>query len=62
MYRIKIFAYRDSSRIAFLENKESGIGGTIDVQRFNPRRSVIAKISETSINRAIAEAESLFDF
>ncbi|CAI9724229.1 Hypothetical predicted protein [Octopus vulgaris] len=62
MYRIKIFAFRNSERIVFIEDKESGIGGTINVQRFNPRRSVIQNVSEKAINRAVAEAESLFDF
>uniref|UniRef100_A0A0L8FLU6 Uncharacterized protein n=2 Tax=Octopus bimaculoides TaxID=37653 RepID=A0A0L8FLU6_OCTBM len=62
MYCIKIFAFRNSDRVVFIEDKESGIGGTINVQRFVPRRSVIEKLSEKTIDRAVAEAESLFDF
>ncbi|GAB1599868.1 hypothetical protein Ahia01_000264200, partial [Argonauta hians] len=57
MYRIELFAYRKSERILMVEKTSSGIGGTINVRRFIPRGTVISKLKEETIGKAVESAE-----
>ncbi|XP_036359892.1 uncharacterized protein LOC115212730 isoform X4 [Octopus sinensis] len=61
MYQLKIAAYRSSTRLLFLEKKQSGIGGSIYIRKFVPRRAAIATLTERSLNYAVEYAETFFD-
>jgi len=60
MFRIKLKAYRKSVRIAFVQKDESGIKGEYNMQKFVPRKSVIAELQDATRKKAVAEVEALF--
>ncbi len=60
VYRIKLVAWSDSSRILFIQDDKNGITGEFAVRRYKPRESVIAGLKEETKKKAIQEAEDLF--
>jgi len=61
LYRIKVTAWADSSRIFFIQEDKNGITGEFNCRIFRPRQSVIAGLTDAARGKAIDEANSLFD-
>jgi hypothetical protein len=61
VYRIKLIAWSDCSRVLFVQNDKSGITGEFNSVKYKPRESVISELKSVTKQKAVAEAESLFD-
>ncbi|KAH7110726.1 hypothetical protein EDB81DRAFT_926865 [Dactylonectria macrodidyma] len=61
LYRIKLVAWSDSSRILFHQEDRNGITGEFNSRIFRPRASVINSLTESARGKAIAAANALFD-
>lgn len=59
LYRLKLTAFSDSSRILFIQEDRNGIIGELNVRRFKPNAAVLAKLSSKATETAATEAESL---
>lgn len=60
VYRLRLTAWRDCTRIIFAQSDKNGITGELNVRRYKPRDSVISGLKEETKKRAIEEAEALF--
>ncbi|NES03055.1 MAG: hypothetical protein F6K22_09440 [Okeania sp. SIO2F4] len=61
VYRIQLTAWSHSSRVLFVQHDSNGITGEFNAIQYKPRESVIGKLKQETIEKATAEAESLFD-
>lgn len=61
VYRIKLTAWSDCSRVFFMQEDKNGITGEFNSVKYKPRESVIAELKQETKKKAVAEAESLFD-
>lgn len=61
LYRIKVTAWSDCTRILFAQDDSNGITGEYHCQKFKPCDEVIAKMKPAIIEKAVDEAESIFD-
>ncbi|KAK4201164.1 hypothetical protein QBC40DRAFT_253336 [Triangularia verruculosa] len=61
LYRIKLVAWSDSTRILFHQDDKNGITGEYNARIFRPRPSVIGALTAPARAKAIAAANALFD-
>ncbi|KAK4183870.1 hypothetical protein QBC35DRAFT_477779 [Podospora australis] len=61
LYRIKLVAWSDSSRVLFHQVDKNGITGEFNSRIFRPRPSVIESLSAPARAKAIDYANALFD-
>lgn len=61
LYRIKVTAWSDCTRILFAQDDSNGITGEYHCQKFKPCAVVIEKMQPAVIKKAVVEAESIFD-
>ncbi|KAK0751426.1 hypothetical protein B0T18DRAFT_68282 [Schizothecium vesticola] len=61
LYRIKLTAWLDSTRILFHQVDKSGINGEYHCRKFKPRESVIKALSGENFRKAVATAEDMFE-
>ena len=61
LYRIKLVAWSDSTRILFYQEDKNGITGEFNCQKFKPRDSVLDEISKEVIAKAVEATDSLAD-
>ncbi|KAH9886198.1 hypothetical protein C8Q73DRAFT_282765 [Cubamyces lactineus] len=61
VYRIKLIAWSRSKRILAAQKDKNGIVGEFASRRFRPRKSTMEKLSQATIEKAVAEAEALFN-
>lgn len=61
LYRIKLVAWSDSTRILFHQEDKNGITGEYNSRIFRPRQSVIDGLTESARAKAIAAANAMFD-
>ena len=60
LYRIKLTAWSDCSRVLFGESNSNGITGVYNCKKFRPRASVISELKKSTKVQAVSEAEDLF--
>lgn len=60
LYRIKLTAWSDCSRVLFGQTDSNGITGVYNCKKFRPRASIIEKLKNATKEQAVAEAEELF--
>ncbi|BBN10741.1 hypothetical protein MPTK1_5g06020 [Marchantia polymorpha subsp. ruderalis] len=60
LYRIKLTAWSDSSRILFHQQDKNGITGEFNSRKFRPREDVIRDLAPAIHDNAVKTAESLF--
>ncbi|KAF9080337.1 hypothetical protein BGX27_005521 [Mortierella sp. AM989] len=60
LYRIKLTAWSDCTRVLFVQSDQNGITGQYNVRRYGPREGIIRELKEETKNKAIQEAEDLF--
>ncbi|MEG4440520.1 hypothetical protein QUB47_01525 [Microcoleus sp. AT9_B5] len=61
VYRIKLTAWSDCSRVLFVQDDKNGITGEFNSIKYKPRESVISELKQETKKKAVAEAEALFD-
>ncbi|KAI0329992.1 hypothetical protein GY45DRAFT_1251649 [Cubamyces sp. BRFM 1775] len=61
VYRIKLIAWSRSKRLLAAQRDKNGIVGEYASRRFRPRKSTMEKLSKATIQKAVAEAEALFE-
>ncbi|BBN08865.1 hypothetical protein MPTK1_4g15100 [Marchantia polymorpha subsp. ruderalis] len=61
LYRIKLTAWADSSRILFHQEDRNGITGEFNSRKFRPRESIMRELTKETREKARLRAESLFD-
>lgn len=61
LYRIKVSAWSDCSRILFVQEDKNGITGEFNSRIFRPRASVMAGMTDDARKKAIQEANAMFD-
>ncbi|KAI0327748.1 hypothetical protein GY45DRAFT_1327180 [Cubamyces sp. BRFM 1775] len=59
IYRVKLAAWSHCSRVLAVQKDENGIRGEFASHRFHPRKSVIERLSQTVIDKAVADAKAL---
>jgi len=60
LYRIKLVAWSDSSRLLFHTSDKNGITGEFNSKIFRPRESVISGMRKDLVAKAVASVEDLF--
>lgn len=60
LYRIKLSAWSDSTRIIFHQEDKNGITGEFNCRTFKPRMSVISSMTDQARKKAIDSANDLF--
>lgn len=60
VYRLKLHAWRSSTRDLFVEKNSNGLDVEFNCRKYKPRESVLAAIRREVIDRAAREAEALF--
>eukprot|EP01023_Acetabularia_acetabulum_P032639 TRINITY_DN304_c0_g1_i1.p1 TRINITY_DN304_c0_g1~~TRINITY_DN304_c0_g1_i1.p1 ORF type:complete len:280 (-),score=70.01 TRINITY_DN304_c0_g1_i1:445-1284(-) len=60
VYRLKLVAWAESKRYVFVQEDSNGITGELRVVKYEPRPSVMERLSEKIIGQAVDEAEALF--
>ncbi|KAG0050057.1 hypothetical protein BGZ83_005178 [Gryganskiella cystojenkinii] len=60
LYRIKLTAWSDCTRVLFVQNDKNGITGEYNVRRYGPRESVIQELKQETLRKAVQEADDLF--
>ena len=60
LYRIKLVAWSDCSRVLFVQDDASGIEGEFDRMKFGPCESTFREMRPSLINAAAREAEEIF--
>ncbi|KAG0013784.1 hypothetical protein BGZ81_000839 [Podila clonocystis] len=60
LYRIKLTAWSDCTRVLFVQSDKNGITGEYNVQRYGPRESVIQELKQEILGKAVQEANDLF--
>lgn len=60
VYRIKLTAWSDCTRVLFVQKDISGITGQFNAMKYKPREAVMEGLKEETKKKAIAEAEDLF--
>ncbi|KAJ6620954.1 hypothetical protein B0H10DRAFT_1875405 [Mycena sp. CBHHK59/15] len=61
VYHIKLVAWSQSQRILMVQNDTNGITGVYNCRKFKPRASVINGMKKEVKQKAISEAEHIFD-
>ncbi|CAN0032286.1 unnamed protein product [Ectocarpus fasciculatus] len=61
VYRIKLTAWSDCTRVAIVQTDKNGITGTFTSRKYKPRDSIIADLKQDVRAKAVSEAESMFD-
>ena len=61
LYRIKLVAWSDCSRVLFVQDDASGIEGEFDGMKFGPCESTFREMRPSVLRAAAREAEKLFD-
>ncbi|EPS45517.1 hypothetical protein H072_439 [Dactylellina haptotyla CBS 200.50] len=61
LYRVKLKAIRDCKRVLFAENNRNSIQGEVDIQKFKPRQSVWASISQPVRDKARASVVAMIE-
>ncbi|KAM4066581.1 hypothetical protein HRG_000666 [Hirsutella rhossiliensis] len=61
LYRIKLVAWSDCSRILFHQADKNGITGEFNCRIFRPRASVIDGLTDAARRKAISAANAMFD-
>lgn len=59
VYKIKLTAWSDCSRVLFVETNKNGITGEFNCRKYKPRDSIIAGLREEIVAKAVQEAEDL---
>ncbi|KAJ4490562.1 hypothetical protein J3R30DRAFT_3678888 [Lentinula aciculospora] len=60
IYRIKLFAWSDSTRTVWHQEDKNGIKSTITSQTFRPNDDVLSKVKEDTTKKAADEIDDLF--
>lgn len=60
VYRIKLVAWSDCTRVLMVQKDKNGITGDFSMRRYKPRESVISGLKKETKVKAIEEAEDLF--
>ena len=60
LYRIKVTAWSDCTRVFFTQDDSNGITGEYHCQKFKPCAEVIAKMKPAIIEKAVTEADNIF--
>lgn len=61
VYRIQLNAWRNCTRVLFAQVDTNGITGTFTSRKFAPRESVLQVMKPAVKEKAVKEAEGLFD-
>ncbi|KAI0740170.1 hypothetical protein C8Q76DRAFT_790639 [Earliella scabrosa] len=61
VYRIQLTAWSESKRVATAVRLSNGITGVFNSRKFRPRKEVIKEMGPGVLQKAIDEAEALFD-
>ncbi|KAF9273695.1 hypothetical protein BGZ68_001285 [Mortierella alpina] len=60
LYRIKLTAWSDCTRVLFVQSDKNGITGQYNVRRYGPRESVMRQLKGETVKKAVQAAEDLF--
>jgi len=61
LYRIRLEAWSDSTRILFHSEDKNGITGEFNSCKFVPRASVMAGLTESAVKKAVESVNALLD-
>ncbi|KKF93481.1 hypothetical protein CFO_g4167 [Ceratocystis platani] len=61
VYHISLKAWSYSSRVVAVQSDNNGIEGEFYSRIFKPRKEILAKMNPEVIQKAVSEAESMFD-